>query len=214
MKELGFVRIMRQKMAWLEPGGPDLQVQSLLARSPRRARGPRRDLRARKRGLLGGTGEMTVNIAIGTGITVVVVGTALVAYAYSRTSAEYQSVNGITQSVLTMYQGEPFPNGVLDATIINEQKTGNAKVSGNTILNGYGGTMSWSGTGTNVLTVTDTNIPANACIDFMKSIPRNGWDSVAVNGGTAMTSFGLTNAQASTACSETANTIVLTVSHG
>jgi hypothetical protein len=174
-------------------------------------------LRARrlgKRGLFGGTAETNVNIAIAAGFTSVVLGTALVIYALTRANIDYTAISGITQAVKTMYQGEAYPSGSIDATIISQKKYGNQRINttANTILNNYGGTMSWSGAGTNVLTVTDSNLPASACVDFLKSIPALGWDTVQVGSGSVISSFPITQSTASGACTGSTNTITLTTS--
>jgi hypothetical protein len=161
--------------------------------------------------LFGGVGE-TIALVVGiAALTGVVIGGAWGLVSSSNSSAEWQAVSQTAQSLLTAYQGESLPSGSLVATAVQDHLIGNAATgtqSGDpVILNPYGGTRSFTGNGLNTLTVVDSELPPDACTNFLKSIPATGWLSAAV-GSTTFTTFPISRAAADTACGAGTGTTV------
>lgn len=139
---------------------------------------------------------------------VVVIGVA--GYRYSknqtdtaRTGQEFRQLQAATRTITNGNYGTVSLNsGLVSAGAVPGSLTG----SGSTITNGFGGAVTVVG-GSDRVTITQAAIPKEVCVQAITDIGKTSWVSVAVNGGTAITSFPISLATAETQCSGTTNSI-------
>lgn len=139
---------------------------------------------------------------------VVVIGVA--GYRYSknqsdtaRTGQEFRQLQAAARTVTNGNYGTVSLNsGLIAAGAI----PGSLSVSGSTITNGFGGAVTVVGA-TDDVTITQAALPKEVCVQALTDIGKTAWLSVAVNGGTAITSFPISLATAEAQCTTTSNSI-------
>lgn len=118
----------------------------------------------------------------------------------------------IRQSVRMVKQGRgTYGTASLDSTLIASGRLPpTLRVSGSTINTSYGGTLAITGA-TSAFSIVLTTIPRAACITLLSSAD-NGWTSVKVGAGAALTTFPITPdiANDSTHCGAAATSYTLT----
>lgn len=148
-------------------------------------------------------------------IFAVVVGGALALFggaSSSQISTQMTSdLSAIRSAVKSLYFGQGgYGTANLNAVLVNGKKvpTTMSVTAGTppTITHGLNGTVTATGASTN-FTITVTAVPTDVCLNLLSG--TNGWNSVTVGSGTAITAFPITPDTASTQCSATAtNTII------
>ncbi|MDI1236333.1 MAG: type 4 pilus major pilin [Polaromonas sp.] len=148
-------------------------------------------------------------------IFAVVVGGALALFggaSSSQISTQMTSdLSAIRSAVKSLYFGQGgYGTANLNAVLVNGKKvpTTMSVTAGTppTITHGLNGTVTATGAATN-FTITVTAVPTDVCLNLLSG--TNGWNSVTVGSGTAITAFPITPDTASTQCSAAAtNTII------
>jgi hypothetical protein len=165
-----------------------------------------------QKGILGGTAETITNMTAVLVVVGIVMGLAYGLYKWAFATSEWQALDGLVSAIRRTYQGEPYPTTGIGSQLIASQAAGSLRISGGSILNTYGTAYVFDGSSGN-FSITDAGIPAPDCINILKQIPSTGYLSVAVNGGTAIATFPITAAAATTSCSvstSAGNSIVVT----
>jgi len=112
-----------------------------------------------------------------------------------------QSVNGYG----------PAGTNLVPALIATNGVPGDMTVSGNTLINRYGGTATVVSTGLGY-TVTTPSLPTNACISVSKSVSSAGGVTTKINSGTASANP-VDTATATAACTSATNTLAFTLAN-
>jgi hypothetical protein len=167
-----------------------------------------------QKGILGGSAETITNMTAILTVIGITMGLAYGVYKWSFSTSEWEALDGLVSASRRTYQGETYPStsGAMASQLISSQATGNLRISSGNILNTYGSAYTITGAGGN-FSITDSTVPASDCINMLKQVPATGYLSVAVNSGTAITTFPITAANATTACNVTTsagNSIVVT----
>lgn len=112
-----------------------------------------------------------------------------------------QSVSGYGASGTNLVPSLIATNGV----------PGDMTVSGNTLVNRYGGTVTVASTGLGY-TVTTPGLPTNACIAVAKSVSSAGGVTTKINSGSASTTP-VDTATATAACTSATNSLAFTLAN-
>ncbi|MDH0794619.1 type 4 pilus major pilin [Stenotrophomonas maltophilia] len=112
-----------------------------------------------------------------------------------------QSVSGYGASGTNLVPSLIATNGV----------PGDMTVSGNTLTNRYGGTITVVSTGLGY-TVTSPGLPANACIAVAKSVSSAGGVTTKINSGSASTTP-VDTVTATAACTSATNSLAFTLAN-
>ena len=155
-------------------------------------------------------------IAALTVMAVIVVG-ALALYTSASSSQSstqlIQDVTSIRSAVKSMWQGQgTYGTSVINDTLVAAKRIPttikvDTATTPNTLTHVLNGTITVTGA-TSTFTVAMTNITPDVCIPLLTT--AQGWVSVQVASGTAITAFPIAPATAATSCGTTAATITFT----
>ncbi|QOY72447.1 pilus assembly protein PilX [Pseudomonas sp. OST1909] len=96
----------------------------------------------------------------------------------------------------------------LAPSLINLEATGGMSINGNALSNRWNGAVTVTSNGM-TFTITESNLPKNACITLASNMAKDKQTTTAINGGTANAGE-ITAVAAATSCSSDANTIAWT----
>ena len=123
-----------------------------------------------------------------------------------------EEVIALRTAVRKMYAGQPYN---ADAFIMNNLITARAipntlVVTGAaTVGNGWGGTVTITGTAPGTFTITYTNVPQDVCVSVVSG--ANGWTLITgLAGANPIAAFPATASNATALCTTNANTIIFT----
>lgn len=132
------------------------------------------------------------------------------AFGSAKSNQANEEVIALRTAVRKLYMGQTYPTTDMAASLITAKAApGTLAVSGTTLKNGWGGTVTIIGAGAG-FAITYPSVPQDVCVSMLSG--ASGWTSVATNGATALTVFPLTVANATAQCSAADNTVVLTSS--
>lgn len=132
------------------------------------------------------------------------------AFSSAKSNQANEEVIGLRTAVRKLYMGQTYPTTDVVPTLITAKAVpGTLAVDGTTLKNSWGGTVAIIGSGTG-FTITYPSVPKDVCVSMLSG--ANGWTSVNANAGTAVSTFPVTAASASTLCSANDNSIVYTSS--
>lgn len=160
-------------------------------------------------------GLTLVESMVALGISAVVILGALALFgsaSSSQMSTQMTSdLSAIRSSVKSLYLSSGgYGSGNLNQVLVNGNKipTTMSVTAGTppTITHAMAGTLTIAGNGAN-FTLTVTAIPTDVCMSLLAG--TNGWNSVTVGSGTAITSFPISPATASTQCSVSATPTIV-----
>lgn len=134
------------------------------------------------------------------------------AFSSAQSNQASEETTAIRTAVRKLYLGQGYgvANTSLNATLATARALPGTLVvttSGAT-TNVWGGSVTIVSTGTGTFTITYPNVPQDVCLNTL--VGASGWQSVAVGGGTAVTTFPVPPTLAGTTCSGTANSMVFT----
>ncbi len=159
----------------------------------------------KQKGGIGGAGETMIDLTTNLIIVSIMGGIAFGVYKWATATSEWNALNGLVSSVRRTYQGETYPATGIAAALITNQDIGSLRSTGGTaILNTYGQDYTIAGAGGS-FTISDPGVLQADCNKILKQIPSTGYLSVTVNGGTAITTFPITVAEAQGACNVATN---------
>lgn len=143
----------------------------------------------------------------------------LIAWTMAQTSAKDNSnladMSLLISKIRSAYAGQStYGTGSLNATLLTYRAVPPSMISGTSIVNTWGGTVTVTGAGATV-TVSSAAIPQENCASMVKSFGGStgggsGITGISVN-GSALT-LPVTTATAATGCNAANNTVVLTIS--
>ncbi|MUF07952.1 pilus assembly protein PilX [Pseudomonas sp. CCM 7893] len=96
----------------------------------------------------------------------------------------------------------------LAPSLINLEGTGGMSINGTTLSNRWNGSVTVVSNGM-TFTITETNLPKNACITLASNMAKDKQTTTAINGGAAIAGE-ITAVAASASCSSDKNTIAWT----
>ncbi|OPK03012.1 type 4 pilus major pilin [Pseudomonas gessardii] len=96
----------------------------------------------------------------------------------------------------------------LAPSLINLEGTGGMSINGTSLSNRWNGAVTIVSNGM-TFTITESNLPKNACITLASNMAKDKQTTTAINGGTAIAGE-ITAVAAATSCSSDANTIAWT----
>lgn len=146
------------------------------------------------------SGMTLIEILAALAIAAVVVVGALALYQSGSASNDattmLQDVTAIRASTQELYDGQGgYGTGSLNSVLYTAGKIpSDMTYSGGTITTRLGGTLSVTGNTSN-FSVSITNVPSDICSQLLAE-SSDGWQSVAVNGGTPLTAFPISPATA------------------
>jgi len=132
------------------------------------------------------------------------------AFSSAKSNQANEEVIGLRTAVRKLYMGQTYPTtGVVSNLIAAKAVPGTLANGGTTLKNSWGGDVAIVGANAG-FTITYPSVPKDVCISMLSG--ANGWTSINANAGTAMSTFPLTAANATTLCSADDNSITYTSS--
>jgi type II secretory pathway pseudopilin PulG len=122
------------------------------------------------------------------------------AFGSARANQTTEELTGLRTNIRKMYAGQPYTDSSMLANLITAKAIPTTlPVSGTTVSNTWGGTVSLANTAS-TFTITYTSVPQDVCMSVVSG--ATGWTKIADGtGGNAITTFPATTANASTLCS-------------
>jgi outer membrane murein-binding lipoprotein Lpp len=132
------------------------------------------------------------------------------AFSSAKSNQANEEVIGLRTAVRKLYMGQTYGTADMAANLITAKAApGTLAVNGTSLRNGWGGTVTLVGSGAG-FAITYPDVPKDVCVSMLSG--ASGWTSVKTNDGTAIETFPLTVADATSQCSANDNTIVYTSS--
>jgi len=122
------------------------------------------------------------------------------AFGSARSNQTTEELTGLRTNVRKMYAGQPYNDASMLANMIAAKAIpGTLTVSGNTINNTWGGTVTPASGNAGTFTITYTNMPQDVCMNVVSG--ATGWTKIADgNDGNQITVFPAPAASAATLC--------------